>query len=73
MDPKKSLSGIYKERSPLPPGFVNKHNCCYANSIFQCVMNTPSLCWLCRCLETAHSACTECTFAGILSPALFSA
>ena len=22
--------GIYKERFPLPPGFTNKHNCCYS-------------------------------------------
>ncbi len=36
----KLFGGIYREHSPLPPGFVNKHNYCYANSTIQCV-NTP--------------------------------
>ena len=57
--------GIYKERFPLPPGFTNKHNCCYANSIIQCVMNISPLSSLCRCLDATHNTCTECKIEGI--------
>ncbi len=55
-----SSEGIYEELSPLPPGFANKRNCCYANCIFQCLMNITPICELCRCLEAAHTSCTEC-------------
>ncbi len=51
---------IYEELSPLPSGFANKRNCCYANCIFQCLMNITPICELCRCLEAAHTSCTEC-------------
>ncbi len=61
----KLFGGIYREHSPLPPGFVNKHNCCYANSTIQCVMNTPSITWLCRCLDAVHANCKECLIEGI--------
>lgn len=39
---------------PLPPGFVNKKNCCYANSIIQCFMNVLPLKQLCNCLVAMH-------------------
>ncbi len=63
---------IYEELSPLPPGFANKRNCCYANCIFQCLMNITPICELCRCLEAAHTSCTECMQANCYRAILYS-
>ncbi len=60
--------GIYKQLQPLPPGFLNKGNCCYANCILQCLMNSAKLRWLCRCLLDSHSNfCLDCKIKGIQS------
>lgn len=58
--------GLYDiERLPLPSGFVNKNSCCYANSVFQCFMNVPTLKYLQSCLLGTHfNACTTCKFEG---------
>ena len=44
--PSLNQRGIYDlaaRNFPLPPGFKNSRNCCYANSVFQCLMNSTTL------------------------------
>lgn len=46
-----------------PPGISNIANNCYANSIYQCLLNNPSLLQVSRRLSDSHNDlnCTECT------------
>ena len=63
--PPKSLltkpSGIYDACTllPLPPGFQNKWNSCYANSTLHCFFSILSLRQLCTSLLGVHPE--ECT------------
>ena len=61
-------SGIYSTHAqslPLPPGFHNKWNSCYANSILHCCFNILPLRQLCTCLHTVHPEECNCKSQGI--------
>ena len=48
-------SAIYSQGSVvLPPGFANKENSCYANSILQCIINIRALRDLCERVASAN-------------------
>ena len=66
---RRASPGLYDvERSFLPPGFIQRNDCCYANSMFQCVLNIPTLRGVCINSFRAHSnTCTTCMLEGKLA------
>ena len=54
-------SAIYSQGSVLlPPGFANKENSCYANSILQCIFNIRALRDLCEKSCGLHPEKCQC-------------
>ena len=55
--------GVYKD-VVQPPGITNSANNCYANAVFQCLMNSQTFLEMCNSLHH-NSSCQECTAEGI--------